>query len=234
MQSVNATGPEPGSRRGGLERIALGPARLHSALGKRAALIAKLVPSIFPILALAFAVIFFRSASAGGYGTNYIYPLIMMGAVAVFGVACLVATWIPKRVKSVDEISSARGNSAPGSGMASVAARPAVVEAVIGTGVTATTTTTAGSGEPADRQRAGNGRDNWLRSVAVIVWLIIYVAIIPLFGMIVGGGIFTFGLMLSLGYRKPIRVAAIAIVLSVVVWLVFVHIFGVALPGIWG
>jgi hypothetical protein len=234
MRSNNATGPSPRSRRGGLEGISLGPARPPSALWKRAVLSGKLVPSVFPVLALAFAVMFFRAASAGGYGTNYIYPLIMMSAVAVFGVTCLVTTWLPKRRKNAGPTAVSPASGKPDSAMTPASDQPAGEPAAVSADV-AVAGAPAGDGAAGASPVAGNGGNNWLRGVAVLVWLILYVAMIPLLGMIVGGGVFTFGLMLSLGYRKPVQVAAIAIVLSVVVWVVFVRLFGVVLPdGIWG
>lgn len=171
----------------------------------------RIVTSVFPLMAAALVVVYYLKASSGGFGKTYAFPLVMMAFSAVFVVWTLVSVWWPK---------SARARA-----KASVKAA---------TSITAVASADDEDDRTAEQVRT-DSRIGLRRALLVLVCFLVLVILCQYIGILVASALFMGAVMPLLGYRRPLIVAAVALGVTVAVWLIFEQFLMISLPaGPWG
>lgn len=171
----------------------------------------RIVTSVFPLMAAALVVVYYLKASSGGFGKTYAFPLVMMAFSAVFVVWTLVSVWWPKsaRVRAKARLKAA-------------------------TSITAVTSTDDEDDRTPEQVRT-DSRIGLRRALLVLVCFLVLVILCQYIGILVASALFMGAVMPLLGYRRPLIVAAVAVGVTVAVWLIFEQFLMISLPaGPWG
>ncbi|MEU8386379.1 tripartite tricarboxylate transporter TctB family protein, partial [Streptosporangium sp. NPDC048865] len=89
-----------------------------------------------------------------------------------------------------------------------------------------------GHGDPEDAEDADSGAPADWRTVALVsVIFLAFAGLLDLLGWVIAGALLFFGVSVTLGAAHRLRAGVIAIVLSVLTYLVFVRGLGVTLPA---
>lgn len=171
----------------------------------------RIVTSVFPLLVAVLVVVYYLKASSGGFGKTYAFPLVMMAFSAVFVVWTLVSVWWPKGAR------------------ARAKARLRATASI-----TAVASTDDEDDRTADQVRT-DSRVGLRRALLVLVCFLVLVILCQYIGILVASALFMGAVMPLLGYRRPLITAAVAVGVTVAVWLIFEQFLMISLPaGPWG